>query len=165
MNVGVIRTLLTLLVSLSFTMIGFIKSTFVANPTDKKAPFAFIGKNLRLSSFMLEPAYDLNNDGKTDHDLLKFMQPCERDNTVRFEQSGRLSGSNGKLQCEKEKTVSGTWLFDAAYKIVHLKTGINSSDVYDWKVIAMTSDMLKVETSIFEDGRSLNAIMIWKVSQ
>ncbi|QHV97480.1 hypothetical protein [Spirosoma endbachense] len=128
---------------------------------------AFVGKNLMMTSFQISPAIDMDGDGKIDPDLMVFMRPCDKDNTVVFEKGGKLSGSNGQLSCANDQAdpsvvKPSTWSYNEQTKIIRIINGTDATDVSEWKVIEASSTTLKVEVSVKEDGDSHKAIMSWK---
>jgi len=128
----------------------------------------FVGKNLIMSSFQTDPIIDMDGDGKLDPDLLVFMRPCDKDNTLMFEKSGKLSGSNGQLSCSGDETdpsvvKPSTWTYDEKTKMLRIINSADPTDVSEWKVIEASASMLKVEVSVKEDGDAHKAIMTWKV--
>ncbi|WP_266363695.1 hypothetical protein [Tellurirhabdus rosea] len=133
-------------------------------PGGDKTP-AFVGKNLRLDSFIMEPAVDFDGDGKVDPDLTAFMRPCDLDNTVRFEKTGKLSGSNGAQKCDDDTDPNanpGSWSYNESTKILTIKDGEDPTDISEWKVVEATSKGLKAEVEVSEDGTSFKAVMSWK---
>lgn len=63
---------------------------------------AFVGVRWQMASFVLDPPIDLDGDGKPDSDLMAYLRPCDLDNTLVFERSGKVSGDNGKLRCDDD---------------------------------------------------------------
>lgn len=127
----------------------------------------FVGKNLQLTSFEINPPIDLDGDGKLDPDLMVFMRPCDKDNTIVFEKGGKMSGSNGQLSCSNDETdpstaKPGTWTYNEQTKILRIVDGTDTTDVSEWKVVDASASTLKVEVSVKEDGDAYKAIMTWK---
>lgn len=123
---------------------------------------AFVGKSWQLSAFTLDPAQDLDGDGKPDADLMKFMRPCDKDNTVTFEKNGKLSGSNGKLKCDDDEPTDGSagrWSYNADTKIL---TITDEDGANEWKIIESTGSTLKAAVEVLEEGNEFKAVMTWK---
>ncbi|GAB4022969.1 hypothetical protein [Spirosoma koreense] len=128
---------------------------------------AFVGKDLMLTSFQVSPAIDHDGDGKLDSELLDFMRPCDRDNTIRFEANGKLSGGNGSLSCSDSETDPsvarpGTWSYNAQTKTIRIVQEDDATDVAEWKVLEASAAGLKVEISVTEYNRSSKTTMTWK---
>jgi hypothetical protein len=125
----------------------------------------FVGKRLILSAFTMEPAVDLDGDGKPDPDLLRFLEDCEKDNIIIFEKGGKLSGENGLLRCDGDgpsQGDAGTWTYDETSKILRIVAADDKTDISEWKVLEASSKVLKVQVEVTEDGFTLKAIMTWK---
>jgi len=126
---------------------------------------AFVGKRLILSSFIMDPAVDLDGDGKPDPDLLHFLEACEKDNILIFEKGGKLSGENGLLRCDGAGAAegnAGTWTYDESTKMLRIVDADDKTDISEWKVIESSSKILKAQVEVVEDGFTLKAIMTWK---
>lgn len=144
------------------------KETETVQPTNgMDGTPAFVGKNLMMTSFEVSPAIDLDGDGKVDSDLLVFLRPCDRDNTILFEKNGKMSGSNGNLSCDNTETdpstvKPSTWSYDAQTKTIRITTNNDPTDVSEWKVVEASANSLKVEVSVVEKQGSHKTIMTWK---
>lgn len=141
------------------------KETETVQP-DSSTP-AFVGKNLMMTSFRVSPSVDLDGDGKVDDDLLSFLKPCERDNTILFEKNGKMSGGNGTLSCngaeiDPSAAKPGTWTYNEQTKTIRIVKDNNPADVAEWKVVEASADGLKVEVSVNETTRSYKTTMTWK---
>lgn len=126
---------------------------------------AFVGKRLILSAFTMEPAVDLDGDGKPDPDLLRFLDDCEKDNILIFEKGGKLSGENGLLRCDGDvvdEGNAGTWTYDESAKILRIVAADDKTDISEWKILEASSKVLKAQVEVEEDGFTLKAIMTWK---
>lgn len=126
---------------------------------------SFVGVRWQMAGFELTPPQDLDGDGRPDSDLLRFLRPCDLDNTVVFERSGKMSGDNGKLKCDDDTDPNAgkpsTWTYDNAAKKLRIVDGDDGS-VSEWDVIEASAKYLKVGVSISEDGQNLKAVMTWK---
>jgi hypothetical protein len=136
-------------------------------PGQGGSSFAVAGKNLRMTALTMDPAMDIDGDGKVDADLLKILPQCALDNTIKFEGNGKITGSEGADVCPADGDESptdikeGTWSYDAKTQILRLNTG---GDAVDWKVLTLTGTTLKA--SLVMDGldgdNKLNLIMTWQ---
>lgn len=152
------------------TAAAFKKDNQTVQTDSHKAPLAFVGKNLVLSSFQVNPAIDLDADGKLDNDLTVFLRDCEKDNTITFEKSGVLSDSNGQLSCSANATDTfitkpGHWTYDELTKTIRIVKGSEATHVSDWKVLDASGSGLTLERSVTEPTRSYKTVMILKAVQ
>jgi hypothetical protein len=150
---------------LAVTLSAFTKETTPIKPG--KSAFAYAAKSLVMTSFQMEPAIDLDGDGKIDQDLMAFLRPCERDNAIIFEKNGKISSNNGQLSCTEGQadasTINaGSWSYDDATKTIRIVKGTNKADVLEWKVVEATPEGMKVEVPKTEGGKSYRAIITWK---
>jgi hypothetical protein len=125
-----------------------------------------LDKKLSLSTYTMDPAADLNGDGKPDADLLAFMRPCDRDNTIVFEKGGKLTGDNGALRCDDDVAQSGTagtWTYDEPSKRLRITSATDKTDVSEWTVLSATASQLTVQTAVVEDGVTYKGVMTWKL--
>ncbi|MBD2753644.1 hypothetical protein [Spirosoma validum] len=127
---------------------------------------AFIGKNLTMTSFQVNPAIDLDADGKLDTDLTIFLRDCDKDNTVTFEKGGVMSGSNGPLSCSANEVAPSIkpshWTYDPSTKTIRIVKDNDATDVSEWKVLEASGNSLKVEISVTEPTQSYKTITTWK---
>ncbi len=149
---------------LTLTLSGCKKNENEIDPIDGGTP-AFVGKRMVLSSFIMDPAVDLDGDGKVDPDLMAFLEDCEKDNIVIFEKGGKLSGENGAKRCDDDELSegnAGTWTYNEQTKILRIVDADDKSDISEWKVIEASSKILKAQVEVEEDGFVLKAVMTWK---
>ena len=109
---------------------------------------ACAGKNLRMTALTFDPAVDLDGDGKVDNDLLKFMNSCALDNTINFEKSGKLSGSEGANVCPggadgPVSTEASTWTYNAQSHILRIVPNGNPSETTEWNVQDVSASRIK----------------------
>ncbi|RIV20664.1 hypothetical protein DYU11_21760 [Fibrisoma montanum] len=127
---------------------------------------SFVGKKWQMTAFTLDPAIDLDGDGKLDSDLTRFLRACDLDNTVTFERGGKMTGDAGRLRCDDSTDPSpvkpSTWSYDDQSKKLRIIDGQNPTDVSEWTVVESSSSTLKVKVSITEDGQAHAAFMTWK---
>ncbi len=137
------------------------------DPGSGTPALAVAGKNLRMVALTTDPAMDFDGDGKVDSNLLAFMPECALDNTIKFENGGKISGSEGAKVCPADGEESptdiheGTWSYDAKTAILRLTTG---GEAVDWKVISVTGTTLKASLAMdgVDNDSKLNLIMTWQ---
>lgn len=135
---------------------------------EEGSSLACVGKNLRLTGLAFNPAMDIDGDGKVDTDLLKYLPACSRDNTINFEKSGKLSGSEGASVCPRddENPVSvepSTWTYNAQTRIVRIVVNGDATDVSEWKVIDVSANLIKAAiVTESANGDKLDMIMTWQ---
>lgn len=154
-----------LAVALLVSLVAFKNAAAPVKPG--KSAFAFAAKSLVMTSFQLEPAIDLDGDGKLDQDLMDFLRPCERDNVLVFEKSGKISTNNGRLTCvdgqaDPSAIKSGSWFYNEATKTIRIVKGTDKANVSEWKVLEVTAEGMKVEMPRTEGTKSCRAIITWK---
>ncbi|UFH54296.1 hypothetical protein [Spirosoma sp. KNUC1025] len=128
---------------------------------------AFVGKAMMMTSFQVNPAIDLDADGKLDTDLTIFLRDCDKDNTITFEKNGVMSGSNGQLSCSSDEADPSAakpshWTYNESTKTIRIVKDNDPTDVSEWKVVDASASGLKVEVSVNEPTRSYKTIMVWK---
>lgn len=136
-------------------------------PVDNTVTPAFVGKNLVMTSFQVNPAIDLDGDGKLDTDLMVFLRACDKDNTLIFEKNGTLSGSNGQLSCSDDDADPSAvkpshWTYNEQTKIIRIVKDDDATDVSEWKVLEASASGLKAEVSIPGSNQTSKTIMTWK---
>lgn len=137
-------------------------------PTDNTATPAFVGKNLVMTSFQVNPAIDLDGDGKLDTDLMVFLRACDKDNTLIFEKNGTLSGSNGQLSCADDEAADPSavkpshWTYNEQTKIIRIVKDSDATDISEWKVLEASTTGLKAEVSVPDQNQSSKTTMTWK---
>lgn len=87
------------------------------NAAPEHSPFG--NKFWIITSTTIDPALDLDLDGKPDTDVLKMVPACERDDADQFREDGTIVTNRGKLSCdedEENEEETGTWSYDAKAK-------------------------------------------------
>jgi hypothetical protein len=162
------RVLAFSLLGLLFVTVGCKKSDDAVTPVADNNTPAFVDKNLRISAVTSDPLIDMDGDGKVDKDLMAFLRPCDTDNTIRFEKSGRLSGNSGAIDCNPNDngasdTKPGTWTYDAKTHILRLITGSEGNqNVAEWEVLEASTTGLKAKIGTQDSSDQLKLIMTWK---
>lgn len=85
---------------------------------------AFADKYWVLESSVVEPAIDLNMDGKADTDIRVMLEKCDLDDAEMFKSDGKLLKDFGASKCDEEETNGkevGNWKFDPATKQITSK--------------------------------------------
>ncbi|MVM33552.1 hypothetical protein GO755_26175 [Spirosoma sp. HMF4905] len=159
-------SILAVMATLTLTISSCKKDNGAVQPTTDNS-LAFVGKNLMMTSFQVNPAIDLDGDGKLDSDLTVFLRACDKDNTIIFEKNGTMSGSNGQLSCSDDESDPSTvkpshWTYNEQTKTIHIVEDGDPTDVSDWKVVEASASGLKVELSVTEPTKSYTTIMTWK---
>ncbi len=144
------------------------KDTDVVQPGTTEQPgfvASFMNVRFQMSAFELTPPVDFDEDGKPDSDLMQFMRPCDLDNTITFEKTGKVAGDLGKLRCNDDvdpATVKpDTWVYDNGTKKLRITDG-ESKEVSEMDVLEASPKTLKVKMTITEDGHTMTALMTWK---
>lgn len=129
----------------------------------------FVGKNLRMTAVALDPAQDLDGDGRVDGDLMPFLPACSRDNTIRFEKNGQLNGDEGATQCPSTgdgdfvSVEPSTWTYNPQTNVIRVTANGDPSNVTEWEVVNATSNQLKAKVGLASDkGNSLDMVMTWQ---
>ncbi|SFD88349.1 hypothetical protein [Spirosoma endophyticum] len=156
--------LLTAVAAFVLTLSSCKKESDSVQPMATDNNLIFVGKNLRMTSFEVNPAIDLDGDGKLDTDLTVFLRDCEKDNNLVFEKNGQLSGSNGPLACSDNETDPSVaqpshWTYNEQTKTIHIVKDNDATDVSDWRVLDASASGLKVEISVTEPSNPYKTIM------
>jgi hypothetical protein len=159
--------MLALTATITLTTTACKKGDDSTQPTPVDNTPAFVGKNLMMTSFQINPAIDLNGDGTLDNDLMIFLEDCDKDNTIIFEKNGKLSGSNGALVCtngddDPSAVEPSHWTYNAQTKTLKIIKDSDATDVSEWKVVEASASGLKVEIGVEEAAQSYKTIMTWK---
>ncbi|MBD2701976.1 hypothetical protein IC229_15105 [Spirosoma sp. BT702] len=156
------------LLGLVLTMTACKKETEIVNPIDGGSAPAFVDKNLRITAVTSDPLIDIDGDGKLDKDLLPYLRPCDLDNTIRFEKSGRLSGNSGSNNCndgseQASDSKPGTWTYDGKSHILRLITTVDSKqNVAEWEILEESASGLKAKVSAQGSTDDFRLVMTWR---
>lgn len=133
--------------------------------TDSGLVASFVGVRWQMASFEITPAQDIDGDGRPDSDLMKLLRPCDLDNTITFERSGKVAGDNGQLKCDDDDNPAtqkpDTWTYDNATRVLRIVDGEDGS-VSELPVLEASARYLKIKQTITEEGRSYAAILTMK---
>lgn len=141
-----------------------------ADPVQPDTPGGFVpsfeGVRWQIASITLDPAIDIDGDGKVDADITNLLfRPCDLDNTLVFERGGKFSSDNGKLTCDDDEpapTKPSTWTYDSIERKLRIVDGENPAEVMEWSVIEASTSYLKVKTVLLEEGHQFGIVMTWK---
>jgi|GEM_PF-7134892 len=143
------------------------KNKDVVTP-EENASLPCAGKNLRLTALNFDPALDLDGDGKVENDLLGYMPDCALDNTINFEKSGKLSGSEGSKVCPSDgddspvEVGASTWTYDPKTSTLRIIPNGKPAEANEWKVKEVTANRIKASiVTESEDGDKLSMVMTW----
>ncbi len=139
-----------------------------APDTGSNAP-VFVGKRWAVESILIQPAIDLDGDGKPDPDLVPLMDACNQDDSVVFQADGKVIEDHGTALCDDDNNAKTkhayNWTYNAAAKKINLADATNPADVTTWEVLEASNSTLKVHVTILpDDGKNgaLNATMTMK---
>lgn len=143
------KTLLTR--SLSGLMLGLLlfATSCKTDPDPTPAGPSFVGKTYRIAAFTLNPALDLNGDGKPDTDLTILFDDCRKDDTVTFETGGKIKVGFGNKLCNDDDPNNrdgGTWTFDEGRKILKTVDKDDPTEITEWAIDDSGSTLRAVET-------------------
>ncbi|MFC3196028.1 hypothetical protein ACFOET_00245 [Parapedobacter deserti] len=106
-----------LLISITSIAIGAGAWESIPMTTVQESPFG--SHYWVVASSTIQPALDVDMDGKPDTDLLILIPPCERDDADRYLDDGTILTSRGSASCEadeEEEEETGTWSYDPTTK-------------------------------------------------
>lgn len=129
---------------------------------------SFEGVHWQIASIILDPASDIDGDGKPESDVTNLLlRPCDLDNSLMFEHGGKFSSDNGKLSCDDDELTyaqTGTWTYNSSTKKLRIVDGADPADTMEWSVIEASPRYLKVKTTIPGEGQTFGIVMIWKTA-
>lgn len=164
-----LATLKTALFGLLLLSASCKHDTDAVNPDNNGgSSLACAGKNLRMVGLALDPPQDIDGDGKIDTDVLKFVSECSRDNTIRFESDGRLTGDEGKLQCaSSDDSAIGvkptTWTYNAQTRVLRITANGDATNVTEWQDVDVSTTTIKGSVvTVSERGKTLKMIMTYQ---
>lgn len=147
------------------------KDNDLVTPGSGSSSLPVAGKNLRMVALTMEPALDLDGDGKLDDDLLGLLPDCALDNTIKFETSGTISGSDGANVCPADddsgvvEVKPGTWTYDTKTQLLRIVYAGNAADAVEWKVLSVSGTTLKASIGMdsVNGDKSMSVVMTWQV--
>ncbi|MCL4642122.1 MULTISPECIES: hypothetical protein [Olivibacter] len=83
----------------------------------EESPFG--NQHWTMQAASIQPAIDLNADGKLDTDLMILIRPCERDDADLFRADGFIITHRGATSCEEDEgkvEETGTWAYNPSTK-------------------------------------------------
>lgn len=139
-------------------------ATFILTAASYKLPsnsksLAFTGKNLSMTAFQVSPAIDLDGDGKVDTDLMAFLRPCDKDNTLTFEENGKLTGNTGALSCSSDESLPivsrpSHWTYNEKTATIRIVSDKDAHLVSEWKVLEASAAGVKIEKTATEHNQT-----------
>ena len=120
---------------------------------------AFVGTRWQMTSFYLNPSIDFDGDGTLDTNLLSFMAPCDRDNSLMFNADGTLSLLEGPTSCraffDTDRQLS-QWYYNPVTRTIRVTNAHQPGNSTQWNVLAVTPNALTVETTVIENGKPVS---------
>lgn len=95
----------------------------VSVPAAKTQKSIFGNKRWAVASSTIQPALDVDMDGRPDTDLTILLPPCEKDDTEQYTEEGTIVTYRGRVKCEEDEEQeeeTGTWSYDDASKTLVL---------------------------------------------
>lgn len=93
------------------------------DPSAKTQKSIFGNRRWAVASSTIQPALDVDMDGKPDTDLTILLPRCEKDDTERYREDGIIETNRGRIKCdedEEQEEETGTWSYDEASKTLTL---------------------------------------------
>lgn len=100
-----------------------------------------------VSSIIIDPALDVNFDGKPDPDLRILIPLCEQDDAESYRSDGYIIINRGESQCEEEEEnleEIGTWSYDEKAKKLIVEKNDSSNAVEAFLESASPSEIIFV---------------------
>lgn len=90
------------------------------------------------------PAVDANGNFTTTNDYFSQLEDCDKDDTEKYDKTGKVTYDNGTAICDPEapQTTTGMWVFNTDETII---TESSAEGTFSYKIIELTSDVMKVE--------------------
>lgn len=157
--------LASLCLGLTLTMTSLTCNDTPTTNTRVAPTSAFVGQHWQMSEFQLTPNVDFDSDGQTDTDLLQFMPECDRDNTLTFEPTGAITIAEGEVLCNDRLSRSSkpeAWSYDEATGTITIQHQGHTASHSSWGVLEATNKLLKVKTTVTQNGKTLDATLTWK---
>jgi hypothetical protein len=125
---------------------------------------AFVDKTYRITSFTLDPALDLNNDGKPDTDLTLLFDECRKDDTVTLETGGKITTGFGATTCTGDDPADrngGTWTYDEARKVLKTVDKDDPTEITEW-VVEASGNTLRAAEEFVAQGVTYKSTLVMK---
>lgn len=124
----------------------------------------FDGKTYRIVSYTLNPAADLDGDGKADTDLTILMDDCVKDNTATLETGGKVKINFGTVKCASDGPATqngGTWSYDTTKNVLKTVDNDNPTKFTEWQV-SEGGNTLRTTAQFVDDEVTYTTTMIMK---
>lgn len=127
---------------------------------------AFVGKTFTVQSIKIDPAIDLNGDGKPGSELTEFLDACDLDDAVTFQPDGKLVEDHGTNRCDPNEARTehtSNWSHNGGK--ITMTNPADPTDTNTWNILESTNSTLKVQLTILPDenaGQAIKATMTMK---
>jgi hypothetical protein len=136
------------------------KDNDVTDPDGGPGQPAFVGKKWVTQSMTIQPAIDLNGDGKPDSDVTGLLDACDLDDAAVFKADGKLLTDHGAQRCEASEVAeehTANWTYQKAANTIKLADPTNPSEVTTWEILNQSANTLKIRVELFPaDGTGQN---------
>lgn len=127
------------------------------------------GKDLKIQSFIFTLTEDESGE-ETGGDLVDEFPECAKDDRIRFEKSGKISGSEGSKVCPPDEEpdtevpvpVNSLWSYNAQNKTFKMYEEGNPNEAVVWKVDEVSSSSLKISITEKSEGYTTKIVLSLK---
>jgi hypothetical protein len=123
----------------------------------------FADKSWKLQSITFNPAFDWNEDGVLDKDLVDLLEECDRDDLLIFKKSGKIVSNYGAKKCdptEPAEEEDGSWTYDDTAK----KLSIDQDGLQVWSILENSGNTLKLRYVVPDVSPELSLTMTLKTN-
>jgi hypothetical protein len=101
----------------------------------------------KMTSDYIDPAEDVNGDGVPEHEILPFLETCEKDNLFSFTTDGTFTADEGASKCDPSdpQTQSTKWKFINNESLLVVGEA-NSADTVS--IVELSAATLKLRSSL-----------------
>ena len=127
---------------------------------------AFVGKTFTVQLIKIDPAFDMDGDGKPDDELTKFLDACDLDDAVVFQPDGKLIEDRGTNRCdpaEARTAHTSNWTHNGGK--ITMTDVANPTEKTEWTILESNNSTLKVQLTVIPDenaGQAIKATMTMK---
>lgn len=123
---------------------------------------AFVGKKWVTQTVTIQPALDLNGDGKPDSDITSFLDACDLDDAAEFKADGKLMTDHGTNRCDANEAAeehTANWTYNQAANTLKLADVADPSDITTWNILDQSANTLKIRVELLpDDGNGQNVM-------
>lgn len=127
------------------------------------------GKDLKIQSFLFTLTEDESGE-ETGGDLVDEFPECAKDDRIRFEKSGKISGSEGSKICPPDEEpdtevpvpVNSLWSYNAQNKTFKMYEEGKANEAVVWKVDEVSSNSLKISFTEKAEGFTTKIVLFLK---